>query len=166
MMVCVDPTIDGHTLYRFGHAKVYSMQILLQNFLRPAHRLVIDLELPKDESDVQNGVRGQCSQLGDRFVGLFATRRRLFLWIDGDTIEVDHSVTTSHRADVNTCVFSVHTAGKAYDARYDKPLPVSTPFYSEDDEDADFGLWVHNVLNSDERKRIFFNSWSDKRAVE
>jgi len=37
--------------------------------------------------------------------------------------------------------------------------PVSTLYYSEEDEDANFGLWLSNVLNSEDRKTILLNSW-------
>ena len=83
------------------------MQISLQSFLAADDRIVIDPELPRNESDAPDGVCGIYAQLGDRVVGMFASCRRLFLWVDGDTIEVDDSVTASHRAG-QTVAFSVY----------------------------------------------------------
>jgi len=37
--------------------------------------------------------------------------------------------------------------------------PVSSMFYTEDEEEANFGLWLPNVLNSGERKKIILSVW-------
>ena len=48
-----------------------------------------------------------------------------------------------------------------FTAEYTANAPVTTQFYSEDDEDADFGLWLHNVLSSDERTELIRERWKD-----
>lgn len=41
----------------------------------------------------------------------------------------------------------------------DGRMPFSTPSYSEVEEDADFGLWLCNILGSAERRGIFIEAW-------
>ncbi len=36
---------------------------------------------------------------------------------------------------------------------------ISTLTYTEEEEDVNFGLWLANILNSDERKRIILDNW-------
>jgi len=44
---------------------------------------------------------------------------------------------------------------------YQSKEPVATQYYSEDEEDADFGLWLHNVLSSEVRRKGILEGWED-----
>ncbi|SIT25179.1 hypothetical protein SAMN05421788_106253 [Filimonas lacunae] len=54
-------------------------------------------------------------------------------------------------------MFSVYQSGDqvAYIEYFDDSFPVSTPFYTEDEEDANFGLWVYNIITNKERCALF-----------
>ncbi len=69
-------------------------------------------------------------------------------------------VQISHQHDGNHKVLHIESEGRVYDIHYETEEPVSTMFYSEGEEDVDFGLWLLNVLNSNERRDLCTDNWT------
>jgi hypothetical protein len=139
------------------------MEVTLKAFNSMATTsVVIDL----DERACASGfsvrsVQGVYGDLGKHRLALFALGSRLFLSLDGQTNEVrDQRVEAALHQDGGERRLELVLDGKAISLVYtNSPLPVSTPYYSEDEEDADFGLWLSNVLTSPQRLSTFLESW-------
>lgn len=113
------------------------------NDLRPAHQ----------PQGIYCNLDGQC-------VGLFVVGEKLFLYLNGLASEVcEQCATASLHQDGPLRQLKLLVGGSVTTITYTPPSPVSTQFYSEDEEDADFGLWLTNVLNSDERRKMALYSW-------
>jgi hypothetical protein len=114
------------------------------------------VEMPSDHS-----AKGIYCNLDGRCIGLFVSGERLFLYLDGLAGEVCGTrVTAAHCQNGLLRQLDVTIDGSMTTVVYNNPrVPVSTQFYSEDEEDADFGLWLANVINSDARRSIILQSW-------
>jgi hypothetical protein len=111
--------------------------------------------------DTQNQTRGVYCQLGNDGVGLFAIDENLFIFLNGRVRAVrgDETVASySQKGDLRELSLRVGSENQLL-VYTNTRRPISTQFYSEDEEDADFGLWLHNVLSSVERRRIFVKAW-------
>ncbi|WP_088256001.1 hypothetical protein [Fimbriiglobus ruber] len=106
--------------------------------------------------------QGICSKLGDDAVGLFVVSKKLYIYLNGLASEVrGKRITASFHSEGENRKLNIAIGQSVKTIAYNNSeLPVSTQFYSEDEEDADFGLWLTNVLNSDERRDIVIQSWS------
>ena len=96
---------------------------------------------------------GWYDKLGDRDLGFFVLRKVLYFLIDGIAFEfseissVDWSYVETGRVNL-----TIVTPRGEVSWSYEKPIPVSTIYWSEDDEDADFGLRVFNLSKSPMRR--------------
>jgi hypothetical protein len=110
---------------------------------------------------VQNRPVGFHCQLGSHCIGLFAARGKLFVWFNDKASEVTSAdAATSYSESGDSRALTLNLGPEKQIITYaNSRRPISTQFYSEDEEDADFGLWLHNVLSSGERRRIFLQSW-------
>lgn len=146
------------------------MRVTLQNYFTPAETVSIDFasnqpvhqkRRPRDSSDWLENTNGLFEMLGGRTIGVFVDEQRPYLMLDEQAyaIEPGNRLATYRREGEN-CEVEISFGPVNARLKYKNTrTPVSTPYYSEDEEDADFGLWFCNVLNSDERKRIMINAW-------
>ncbi len=105
---------------------------------------------------------GFYSRLGDCIIGLFVAGKRLLLWWDSEILEVNRCNEIKHIRKENIRKFSLNYDSKVYEITYKiYDDPVSTQFYSENEEDVDFGLWICNVLCSEERISMVEEAWAD-----
>jgi hypothetical protein len=137
------------------------MKLTLRNFFRVNELMDIDCHSEGLDAESFRGAAtvGLYSRLRDVTVGLFACGGRLFVWLDGEIMGVNDGLAVAHAASGSEAKLIVRCGQESYSIEYARGFPVSTIYYSEDDEDADFGLWISNVLNSEERKQIFLNGW-------
>lgn len=142
------------------------MRVLLKDFYSTAIR---DMEVTSDELSEQVKVpsdklqaRGVVSDLGGHCVGLFVSESKLHLILDDAFFNIQSdAVSVSFNRDGDVRSLKVTVGERVICFVYSQAqLPVSTPYYTEDEEDADFGLWLANVLASNERCSIFVQSWS------
>lgn len=134
---------------------IEGMRICLRDFFSTAFE---ELEVTFEEPQIKlaqpspDQQRGLFSRLGADRVGLFSIENRLFVYLNGIASEVDEGMSISYESngDHRRLHIQIGTSLKTFDY-INTRAPASTPFYSEDEEDADFGLWLNNVLNSDER---------------
>jgi hypothetical protein len=75
-------------------------------------------------------------------IGLFACEGGLFVWLDCEVLEVGDDLAVDHAASGARARLVVRSGQKSRVVEYTRETPVSTIFYSEDDEDADLGLLV------------------------
>jgi hypothetical protein len=139
---------------------------LLKNFFSNETR-AIELDLGdtsiQHASTARDSLRGVYASLGNDCVGLFAIDDRLFIVVNAMASEVlSHETRVTYLQKGNSREIRVGPDSATRLIRYECGTPVSTPFYSEDEEDADFGRWLYNVLCSDERKNIFIASWANR----
>jgi hypothetical protein len=80
--------------------------------------------------------------------------------VNGGVSEIcDQRVRATFKREGNTCQLAIIIDDCTITISYkNQRVPVCTPFHSEGDEDADFGLWVSNVLASDDRRNIVVQS--------
>ena len=141
------------------------MLLVLKEFDRNGTvQVEVAFEPSKDgygDSHFALGPRGLFCELGNDRLGLFVVGDRLLLYSNGIAVDVrERRVTALSRSEVVIRRLTLTIDGLATDIRYDNPRkPISTLFYSEDDEDADFGLWLSNVLASENRRDVFLGSW-------
>lgn len=110
---------------------------------------------------------GFYERLGADDVALFAAGGKLFLSLEGFALELPEGhASARHSTRGRRCELELSVDGETHRFSYPAgPGPVSTLWYSEDEEDADFGLWIHNVLNSAERRRSFIE-WNSRPRIE
>ena len=138
----------------------------MPNSLRDYHsseRRQIDLRsIPIDNCQSSAGHDrsiGFYSDLGNHSVGLFLMAQKLFLWWDGEIFELTGRELIHHSAEGNQRQLRMICGEREFKTRYVTDDPVATPYYSEDDVDADFGLWLNNVLSSAERRQHIVKVW-------
>ncbi len=141
------------------------MRITMKEFLSTKQVLVdASFDEPHNINNPMPSQRPQgiYSKLGDDAVGLFVVDKELYILLNGLASEVrGKRITTSFHSEGENRKLSIAIGQSVKTIAYNNSeLPVSTQFYSEDEEDADFGLWLTNVLNSEERREIVIQSWS------
>lgn len=139
------------------------MKVMMQNFYISIEKAV--LEVAFDPPASGEGLlsvhqpQGIYYDLGGHRVGLFVAEEKLFLFLNGLASEVGgQEVTASLRRDGEHRQLKMTMGGSVTTIDYIPGSPISTPFHTDDEEDADFGLWLTNVLNSDLRRNIFLQS--------
>jgi hypothetical protein len=140
------------------------MQVVLKNFFSTETAAVeVAFDPPASGNDLRSAhqPQGIYCDLDGHCVGLFVVGEKLFLYLNGLASEVgEQRATASLHQDGLLHQLKLIVGGSVTTVVYDNPRsPVSTQFYSEDEEDADFGLWLTNVLNSDLRRKTFLHSW-------
>lgn len=139
------------------------MQLVMQNFFTTETAAVeVAFDLPDNNNMLfTRQPQGIYCNLGSDCIGLFVQGKKLFLYLNGLASEVyEQRVTVSLHQDGVIRQLNLTICGLATTVVNNDPrLPVSTQFYSEDEEDSDFGLWLTNVLGSDLRRNTFLQSW-------
>ncbi len=140
------------------------MKLLWEHYFSNTHK-EFDVDLSCDGlPDNAKGAEKCCglyAELSGKTVGLGVYDDRLFVMLDERAIEVDGSLSALHTADEELCKLVIEKGTDQFSFEYvNDNEPVSTPYYSETEEDADFGLWLSNVLSSPERKRIALGAWT------
>ena len=144
-----------------------TMKVTLRDFFIFARNTTVEVHLDEPgggEGKIVDGkTTGWYSFLGNDQVGLFVARNKIFIVLNEKVVEVPAEKTeTSHSINGEQREFNLRVGPEVYQKAYANPrMPVSTQFYSESEEDADFGLWLHNVLSSPERGKIVLNRWTN-----
>jgi|GEM_PF-2858234 len=139
------------------------MKLLLKHYFSNTRR-EFDIEfslnnVPESVNDTER-CRGVYAECTGKVIGLAALDDRLYVLYDGSAIEVDGSFSVRYISDKQAKKLVVAKGDQQYSVEYaNENGPVSTQFYSEDEEDSDFGLWLSNVLSSPERTNILLSSW-------
>ena len=140
------------------------MQLLMREF-RSNKRLITDISslpagLPPPPISASHSV-GLYAMLGDDCVGLLLIGGRLFVLWNGEALELSRCRDVQHTAEggVRELRLTCGTRDLRSIYRISVP-PVSTQFYSEDEEDADFGLWFRNVISSPARTLSIIRGWA------
>ena len=104
---------------------------------------------------------GVVGQMGDSIAGLLVYNGLLYILYDGRTTSVfPGEVFSTFHQDGERRVVHIVTRQRTFNITYINLLePVSTMYYSEDQEDVDFGLWLNNILNSQERQSNLIRTW-------
>lgn len=141
------------------------MKIPLKHYFSSSHQ-DFDIEFSGDDSyDLAcdpDKCRGFYAELSGKTVGLCAIDGRLFILLEEKAYEATSSFSIRHETKELSNNLIIESGTELHFITYENEnSPVSTQFYSEDVEDADFGLWMSNVLNATERKMAILNSWSD-----
>lgn len=112
------------------------------------------------ERNAENAAIGFFGRLAEIDIGIFVMAEHIFLMINKLAYDVTNEFSpTEYRREKTMCELTLHV-GKGASVGYPiPPGPITTVFYSEDEEDADFGLWIHNVLSSRERRKIIAEQW-------
>jgi hypothetical protein len=96
---------------------------------------------------------GMYAILSGKVVGYVACNGQLAIVLDEKTIEVDESLSVHWTAHGQFNRLEIVQGSYRFSIEYlNDRKPISTPFYTEDDEVVDFGHWLSNVLNTPERK--------------
>lgn len=136
------------------------MRITLQDHevgsMRIEVEVGLDVQNVDDDSLPPFGIHGLYSELGDYRVGLFAAGNRSFLYLNGLGYDVqDRPVNASFHQEGEQRRLELRIGEIEVPIRYvNSRTPVSTLWYSECEEDADFGIWLTNMLSSEERLAI------------
>lgn len=142
------------------------MQIMMREFYLSINRVVVDVSFDEPHGG-DNPIRNQrplgiYSKLGNDAVGLFVIDRKLYLYLNGHASEVlGKGITAKWYSEGKNRQLSIVIGQSRKTIAYKDPgPPVSTPFYAEEEQDVDFGLWLANVLSSTESRERFTKTWS------
>ena len=110
------------------------------------------------EFEAPEATEGFFAFLSSTFVALYRVGGELFLWVGSEVVHMADDVYVSVGGRAENRVLSVQKGGqKIISFKYsldlsDRISEDPTPFI--DDEDFDFGLFVANISQSEERKKI------------
>jgi hypothetical protein len=135
------------------------MHVVLKDHYFSSQQEVFELDLRESPSGGSDIASGLCSSLAGESVGLFVHAEALYFLWNGQSYPISSGCRTCHTRDGAISKFSIDIAGEQLAVEYAPDTPVSTPFYTEVEEDADFGLWLHNVLSSSERTTHIVHFW-------
>lgn len=94
----------------------------------------------------------------NEFIGIFSNVEELYVYFNRSIYPLNESLSIKYSRKGRYANLSLRYMDDMFSTYYKFNLPVSTLWYSEDDEDVDFGLWLYNIINSPERKKIFTDS--------
>jgi hypothetical protein len=140
------------------------MSITLQDYFWASERAVTAAfvgSTPRDFDKESAIARGFYSELAGHCVGLFVVQRQLFVLIDGEAMEVKgrHTSATFQQTGGSSSL-RIHCGGRDWRINYvNTGVALSSLTYTAEEEDANFGLWMANVINSDERRQVFIENW-------
>lgn len=142
------------------------MNIVLRDFFCARYRLVrirFDQSFALDKKRDPQKPCGMYADIGGHCLGLFGAGGKLCMQIDGRAFDVDPAsirVAWQQRGRSNHLdIIDSRPKGIEFHVDYSVtavPVDVSWP---ETEEDVDFGLWLFNVINSDERRSILTKSY-------
>lgn len=140
------------------------MKLLMKDYFTNARR-EFDVDMPCLErveaaSHIER-CRGFYADLSGKTVALAEYDGRLYVILGERAVEVDESMSVRHSAEARNRRLVIEKGAERLSIEYiNDREPVSTLFYSEDEVDADFGLWLSGVLSSPERKRFILSTWT------
>lgn len=139
------------------------MKVILVDFFLASEKAAVEVAFdPPASSEHQLSAhqpQGISCTLNGHCVGLFVAGEKLFLYLNGHASEVrEPRALASLRRDGELRQLKLAMGGSMTTIDYIPGSPISTPFHTEDEEDADFGLWLTNVLDSDHRRDIMLRS--------
>jgi len=138
--------------------------VVLRNINKFIELLDIDLKTGEYRSFIKNNSdlkdsSGQFCLVNNEVFGLGVDSGRFFLVTAGRVSEVSGDIQTKIEFRENCRYFSVvNTQGLISETEYKPETAGSYLTYTEDDEDVDCLLWIHNILNSPERMQILLDS--------
>ncbi|PQO40936.1 hypothetical protein [Blastopirellula marina] len=136
------------------------IQILLSYDQFVDKTLAIDLPAELlSGTPVANKAIGRYEELGGHTLGLFADRFGLVMWWNDAWFPLAPHLHISHVTEGLSRRLTICQRPIEIEIDYQARPPVTTPYYAEDEEDVDFGLWLKNVLASPERRRTFLANW-------
>lgn len=108
----------------------------------------------------QDFVNGFYECLGGTFVAIFLIDTSLFLRIEDSYFKLDGHVTSSHSINNDICVLTIEAGeGQSLEVSYDYETPLSTIFWTEDDEDVNFGVWISHIIQSQAKRDSIIETW-------
>lgn len=146
------------------------MKIRLAQFLKNNNQIVIDtnslnfeltLNLNRDDKIYQIPRAGFYSYLQDELVMLFCFNRKIYIYFNNKFHSFDEAhIKVNYTQNNQKALLKFDTISFNHQISYsiEDMIPVSTLTYTEDEEDANFGLWIYNVLNNNERLEIMKNT--------
>jgi hypothetical protein len=135
--------------------------MILKNQKRFVELLDFDLETGERDSYVHSGSEikdssGFFCRVNQQLFGLGVQWGKVFLILDGKAIEATADINTKIENRAGYRVFSAsNERGSILEIVYKAETPLFYPTYTEEDEDVDILLWIHNVLSDPERVQIF-----------
>lgn len=108
--------------------------------------------------DRPRSLAGFFAILSGGFIALFTLRGKVFVYLGGRSIELSDDTTANVSGEPDKRQLSVKKDGEEL-GRIEYALDTSRRFENDptpfiDDEDFDFGLFVANISNSKDRKRV------------
>lgn len=136
------------------------MKLRIHHFTGSKHTSIDLPNLPGDSVCDIDRFYGLYAYLGRTRVALFVYKKAMWIGWDNKTIEVTSGLSVSHSQDGSWRTLTISDQEIDLIAKYENvDPPVSTPYYSEDEEDTDFGLWLRNVLSTPERNETVVARW-------
>lgn len=140
------------------HTKYYE-RLLIDQF---SYQLTFIDYSQNTKEQKEESFNGIYDYLGEHFLALFKDwNHKIILILDDKWLPISTIKNISYRRNSNLDTFSIISEDNAYEVQYqaDSIPEKCSVFWSEDDEDVNFGLWLSNVLNSIERKKIIAENW-------
>ncbi|MEI8371808.1 MAG: hypothetical protein WCJ35_03125 [Planctomycetota bacterium] len=143
------------------------MRVLLMQYFGPG-KLAVDLNIPdvaqayqSCTSNAEEKGWGVFSRFGEDIVGLFSMQGGLFIFHNAKVATVpDGQVSVSYSEKGALRELRIKFDSEEHVLTYEGSSPLAGPDYTENEEDADFGLWLRNMLGSSERRDAFIKWWS------
>lgn len=101
---------------------------------------------------------GGFADLKGNVIGLFQDRGQAWIWWNEQVFPVTAGRMTQFEKTNCVSILTVTLEERTFQAEYVASPPLSTLFYPEDEEDADFGLWLHRLLRSEERQALLLKN--------
>jgi hypothetical protein len=137
---------------------------ILRNFDRFSQGITLDkngILSPYDfELTISTKTIGIYKNFNNVIIGLIKNSdRTISLLINNIFYSVDDKLKlTFHVEDIKSNLLIKYNGENILNITYERQTPISTLWYSEEFEDVDFGEWIYNILNSEERKNIFMDN--------
>lgn len=111
-------------------------------------------------SPINIDARGYYQTINNHFVGFLCYLGELILIIDNNKYKIANDNIVILYLPSPSPVMQVFSKGKILiEINCETATSLSTIFYSEDEEDSNFCLWLANVTISNERMEIFKEAW-------
>lgn len=115
----------------------------------------------QDTNDCDLEMKGRYAEIDGLFLALFKSSEfEISLMVDDKIYPADNELIIDFKEENGKSFLkAIYNKKKILDIAYPTPEPMSTFYYTEESEDADFGEWIFNILNSDLRKSILLNAY-------
>lgn len=142
------------------------MKIRISNFLEARNQIILSVndysfteftDLKKEDNLYSITSRGFYISKEEGIVMFFCVNKDLYIYLNYSFFKLDsnNSVQFEQRNEAKRLsLFNKEKLVTCFEYK-DDFVVVSTLLYSEEEEDANFGLWIANIVNNKERKTIF-----------